>query len=137
MLELRELDLQLAFGALRAQREDVEDQRHAVDRRGTRAPLEIAFLRAGQRMVEDDEVGAVSRHSRAISSTLPEPAIERRIGALPAAGDDAAMSAPAERRAPSSSTRSAARLPLAEVELDQDGAIAALMAFKHLELVRQ
>ena len=45
VLELRELDLQLALGAARALREDVEDQAHAVDDAAFERPLEVALLR--------------------------------------------------------------------------------------------
>jgi hypothetical protein len=58
VLELRELHLELAFGAARALREDVEDQGDAVDDPALQRELEIALLHAGQDVVEDDEVGA-------------------------------------------------------------------------------
>ena len=74
-VELRELDLQLAFGAARALREDVEDEARAVDDAAFERLLEVALLHAGQRVVEDDEVGVgLAPRSAAISSTLPLPA---------------------------------------------------------------
>ena len=57
VVELRELDLQLALGAACALREDVEDQAHAVDDAAFQRLLEVALLHAGQRMIEDHEVG--------------------------------------------------------------------------------
>ncbi len=48
MFELRELDLQLAFVAARALREDVEDQAHTVDDAATELLFEVALLRGRQ-----------------------------------------------------------------------------------------
>jgi hypothetical protein len=63
MLEARELDLELALVGARALREDVEDEVGAVvDLRAGLAAvgerlLEIAHLRGGERLVEDDDLG--------------------------------------------------------------------------------
>ena len=46
VLQLGELDLQLAFGAARALGEDVEDQAHAVDDPAFERALEVALLDA-------------------------------------------------------------------------------------------
>jgi hypothetical protein len=46
MVQLRELDSQLAFGAARTQREDVEDQAHAIDDAAFERSLEVALLDA-------------------------------------------------------------------------------------------
>src|SRR6185369_14161944 len=64
VLELGELDLQLPFDALRALREDVEDELAPVDhanrrlasRRRVEAALEVSLLGGAQRIVEDDQV---------------------------------------------------------------------------------
>ena len=57
VLELRQLDLQLALEAARALREDVEDQRAAVDDLAAERLLEVALLCGRERVVEDDDVG--------------------------------------------------------------------------------
>ena len=44
MFQLRQFDLQLALGALRSLREDVEDQAHAIDDAAVQRALEIALL---------------------------------------------------------------------------------------------
>ncbi len=56
VLHLRELDLELALAARRVQREDVEDERRAVDdlRLGN-GVLEVGLLRRREVVVEDDE----------------------------------------------------------------------------------
>ncbi len=48
VLDLRELDLELALGASRAQREDVEDEARPVDDAALERALEVALLRTGQ-----------------------------------------------------------------------------------------
>ena len=83
MLDLRELDLQLAFGAARALREDVEDQRGAVDDAALECALEVALLRARERVVEDDEIGG--RFGRGAPRS-PRPCPCRRTSPRRAAG---------------------------------------------------
>ena len=55
-LQLRQLDLQLAFAGPRAPREDVEDQLRAVDDLAPDLLLDLAQLRRRQLVVEDDDV---------------------------------------------------------------------------------
>ena len=57
VLELRQLDLQHALGAVRVVGEDVEDDRRAVDHRHADGLLEIALLARQQLVVARDEVG--------------------------------------------------------------------------------
>src|SRR3989442_594837 len=57
VLKLGELDLHLALEASRPLREDVEDERAPVDDLPVELPLEVALLRGGKRLVEDDHVG--------------------------------------------------------------------------------
>ena len=74
VLQLRELDLQLAFARPRAPREDVEDELRAVDDLAVERLLEVAQLRRRQLVVEDDDVDAALRRTRArATSTLPLP----------------------------------------------------------------
>ena len=58
VLQLRQLDLQLALVAARALREDLEDQLVRSTTRHVEVALEVALLRRRQRLVEDDDVGA-------------------------------------------------------------------------------
>jgi hypothetical protein len=57
VLELGQLDLQLAFVRPRALREDVEDQPRAVDDAALGEFLEIALLDRAQGVVDQDQVG--------------------------------------------------------------------------------
>src|SRR5687767_3246571 len=57
VLELGELDLELAFARLRATREDVEDQLRAIDDLAIEDAFEVAQLRGAQLVVEDHDVG--------------------------------------------------------------------------------
>src|SRR5213080_4755135 len=61
VLELRKLHLQLAFCAVRSLGEDVEDQAGSIDDAAIQRALQIALLRAGQRVVEDNKVGICLR----------------------------------------------------------------------------
>ena len=49
VLELRQFDLQLAFGAARALREDVQDQAGAIDHATFQRALEVALLHRAER----------------------------------------------------------------------------------------
>ena len=57
VLQLRELDLQLAFARAGAPREDVENQLRAIDDLAIETLVQLAQLRRRQLVVEDDEVG--------------------------------------------------------------------------------
>ena len=54
VLELRELDLELALGAARVLGKDVEDQLRAVDDAGVHGVLEVALLRRSQLVVHEE-----------------------------------------------------------------------------------
>ena len=57
VLQLRQLDLQLAFARARTPREDVENQLRAIDDLAIEALVQLAQLRRRQLVVEDDEIG--------------------------------------------------------------------------------
>src|SRR5439155_2827477 len=61
VLELRQFHLQLAVGALRALREDVEDELGAVDDAQARRLGDVPRLRRLQVAIEDDQIGT-ERH---------------------------------------------------------------------------
>ena len=56
VLELGELDLELALGAVRVAGEDVEDHRRAVDHRDAERLLEVALLAGRELVVAGDDV---------------------------------------------------------------------------------
>jgi hypothetical protein len=58
VIELRELDLQLAFAAQGAAREDVENKLRAIEDLEIEGALQVAKLGGREVVVEDDEVGA-------------------------------------------------------------------------------
>jgi hypothetical protein len=57
VLQLRELDLQLAFVRARALREDIEDETRAIDNAALGQFFEIAFLHRAQRAIDQDQIG--------------------------------------------------------------------------------
>ena len=82
MLELRELDLQLAFESARALREDVEDQAAAIQHAAGELFLEVALLARRQRVIDDHEVGAELGDALADFLDLAGAEEEARLGHL-------------------------------------------------------
>ena len=102
VLELRELDLQLAFPRSRAPREDVEDQLRAIDDLAIERLFEVAQLRRRELVVEDDEVDRrfVARGRRAsrpcrCRETSPDPASRAPAARAGTASAPAAAASPA------------------------------------------
>ena len=80
VLELRQLDLQLAFARPRAAREDVENQLRAIEHLAVERLLEVAKLRRAQLVVEDDDIGAAARRTKRERLDLAAAEERRRIG---------------------------------------------------------
>ena len=110
VLQLRELDLQLAFARARAPREDVENQLRAIDDLAADRLLDLAQLRRRQLVVEDDDVdvGFGARRGERLDLAARRETSTDRASAAPAARA-ARPRAPAAsaRPASSSSERSA------------------------------
>jgi hypothetical protein len=88
VLQLRELDLQLAFEAASALREYVEDEPAAVEHAAAEFLLEVALLTRGERVVHDDEVGPDLDDPRTKLLDLARPEEESRLGHLAGDRDD-------------------------------------------------
>src|SRR5690606_2315395 len=56
MLQLRELDLELALVTARALRKDVQNETGPIDDSALQPQLEVALLRRSEVMVEDDHI---------------------------------------------------------------------------------
>ena len=56
MLQLRQLDLQLALPRARTLRENIENERRAIEDLAVERLLQVAALRGGKLVVEDDRV---------------------------------------------------------------------------------
>ena len=131
MLELGELDLQLAFMAARALREDVEDQRSAVDHHALQLALEVALLARRQGVIEDHDVGAVRTQGFADLLDLAAAGEELGIGRGTLAlhhGLDARTRTQGEQL---EFGQTLFDRPLVEVELDENRALARGGALKH------
>ena len=83
VLQLRELDLQLAFARPRAPREDVEDQLRAVDDLAADLLFDLPQLRRRQLVVEDDDVDVGLGARRGERLDLAGAEEGRRIGLRP------------------------------------------------------
>jgi hypothetical protein len=82
VLELGDFDLQLAFAALGALREDLQDQQFAVEHCDLERPLQVALLRRAERDVEDGDAGAAAPDQRGQFVDLATAQIKRSIGPL-------------------------------------------------------
>ena len=80
VLELRELDLELALGADGVLREDVEDQLRAVDDAGLEGILEQALLGRAELVVDDEDVGGGGPESLLELVQLALADIAARVG---------------------------------------------------------
>ena len=65
MAQLRELDLQLAFEAPRALRENVENEAGTIEDATLQKRFEITFLTRRERVIENDQIGLSVTHERA------------------------------------------------------------------------
>ena len=82
VLELRELDLELAVGRVGVAGEDVEDHRGAVDHRHPERLLEVALLARGELVVDRDEVGVRRLEQRLELVDLAGAEVEVRVRLL-------------------------------------------------------
>ena len=82
VLELGELDLELALGAAGVRGEDVEDHRRAVDDRQAELLLEVALLARGELVVAGDQVRVALLGVRGELDELARPEIGVRVRAL-------------------------------------------------------
>jgi hypothetical protein len=115
IVELRELHLRLALARVRVQREDVEDQRGAVEDLHAEPSLDRAQGAGRELLVEDDELGAPTMHDVVQLLHLPLADPELRVGL------GAALHHPADRLGPG---RIGERRELVEVRLLDSGAHA-------------
>jgi hypothetical protein len=84
VLELGELDLQLALGRARVVGEDVEDDRRAVDDRHVELLLEVALLAREQLVVARDEVRVALLDRPLQLGELPAAQVAVRVRAVAA-----------------------------------------------------
>ena len=80
VLQLRELDLELALRRVCVVGEDVEDDRGAIDDRDVERRLEVALLARNELVVAGDQVGAVTLDLRAQLGELAAPEVAVRVG---------------------------------------------------------
>ena len=80
VLELGQLDLELALEGARALGEDVEDQAGTVDHPALQQAFQVAFLGRAERMVEDDQLGLGRRDQRLEFLSLARADEEARVG---------------------------------------------------------
>src|SRR3954471_1769958 len=79
VLQLRQLNLQLSFVAVRALSKDVENELAAIDDSHVERRFEIALLRRGQVFIKDHQIGAQIFEAR-LNLLDFSPADKRRRG---------------------------------------------------------
>ncbi len=84
VLELGELDLELALGAARVRGEDVEDHGRAIDDRQAERLLEVALLARGQLVVAGDQVRVAGLRGGLRLGDLAGPEVGVRVRLLAA-----------------------------------------------------
>ena len=137
VLQLREFDLQLAFVAARALREDVEDQPGAVDHAALEQLLEVAFLAGRQRMVDQDQVGAAGIGRGLHFLELAAADQGRRIGLVDARGEQRGDGRAGGTRQVGELLQRALVRRTAGVGLDQQGVLALAGSFEQVvDIVR-
>ena len=133
MLELRELDLHLAFVAARALRKDIEDQARAVDHAAVEPLLEIALLHRREIVIENRDRRVRCGDGFGDFLDLAFAGEERRIGTLTAALDDGERAHARARRELFGFCEAFGVVGLAEIETDQDRLAVAAATFGHQE----
>ena len=88
VLELRQLDLELALARARALPEDLQDQLGAVEHAAAELPFEVALLGAGQLMVEDHARGVERARGLADLAHLAAAGEVLRVRPAAPAGDE-------------------------------------------------
>ena len=136
VLELRKLDLQLAFEGACTLREDVENQARAIHDAALDEALEIALLAGRERMVEDHQLRFRARDQRDQFVALAGSDKEFRVGRRARAPQDADdLRARGNRQAP----KLLALVGLggrADIQVHQNSALAGARALKHGNLLR-
>src|ERR1022692_2014506 len=129
--ELRELDLKLAFRALRPLGEDIENQAHPVDDPAVERFFEIALLGARQGMVEDHDVGAVFDAPGSNLLDLAAAGKKRGIRLRPAGGDNPGYGCAGRQRKRLQLVQTLGKIAFTEIDFDQQRPVAAFRTVKH------
>ena len=137
MFELRQLDLQLAFGTGRAQGEDVEDQAVAIDHPALQGLLKVALLNGRQGVIEDDQLGIGGgdhgRHLIDLAFAGKGPG----IGTVPSSTDFGNDLATGRFGQQTEFFKLVLDIDLPEIQLHDDGALAGGGALMHGEILRE
>src|SRR6476469_3682125 len=124
MLELSELNLQLAFVTARTLSEDIQDQTDAIDDAAGELLFEIALLGGRQLMIEDNQCGSFRGDAHGDLRDLAFAGERRRVGTIAPALYQSGDSEPATQRKLSQLFDAGGLIRLAEVEIDQQRAVA-------------
>jgi hypothetical protein len=122
VLQLGQFDLQLALVALRALREDVEDQAGTVDHAHVEAPLQVTLLGGRQGVVEDDDLDLVGENGLRDLVGLAAADEIRRIGTVALRGDRGDRFGPCRARQQGQFFQAGFEVASAEIDTDQCGA---------------
>jgi hypothetical protein len=123
VLELGELDLQLAFARLRTLGEDLEDQAGAVHDPALHLLFHVPLLGGRQRVVEDDEGGVELVGGARDLAHLAGAGVELRVGTLAPAADHAMAAHPGALHQAHHFFDAFFIAVVAEIQADDDGGL--------------
>ena len=131
VLQLGQLDLQLALMAFGPQCKDVEDQRRPVHDPAIQLAFKISLLRGRDVVVEDDEIRAIHLSRKPDLVGLALAHVEGGVGRLPTPlnhGHDRCARTTGQQRNLREAFFDAA---LSEINLNQDGSVSRSGSLKH------
>ena len=131
MVELCQLDLQLALGALCAQGKDVEDQAGAVNDPALQRPFQIALLRWREFMVENHQLGCMRGNFGGDLLHLALAGEGRRVRAVAFPGHLGTHGRPGGLGQQANFLKPVRLIVAAEIKLDDDRTFASGRALKH------
>ena len=131
VLELRELDLELAFEGAGTLRKNVEYQSAAIEHAPAGQLLEIAFLAGRERVIDQYDVRALGLRNGVDFIRLATAHEIARVGPVPPTGDRGHRSGAGRTRQLLELVEIFAAQGLAEPETHQHRALTGLWALKH------
>jgi hypothetical protein len=131
VLELGKLDLKLSFMTAGAQRENVEDERIAIDNAARQRSFEVSLLARGQFVIEQHDVGFVGICKVKDFLDLAFARVGRRIRCLPLATDAGYRLGASAAREKREFFEPVVVVIRTEIELHDDRALASLRTVNH------
>jgi hypothetical protein len=131
VVELCELDLKLALGALRPLRKDIQNEARSIDDAAREGFLEVALLRTRKRVIENDELGAARGFALGDFGDFAASGEERSVGPVATTSNFRYDLRACRRGERLDFGHSIAVIGSAERERDDQRAVSTARPFKH------